>query len=206
MFAYTLKQFKPAFLMLVVLTLVTGAAYPAFITGVGQALFPVQAGGSLLEKDSKVIGSALIGQPFADPAHFWGRPSATSPKPYDASASSGSNLGPTNPDYLASVRERAAKLSETDASGPASSAPSVPVDLVTASGSGLDPHISPAAAFYQITRVAKATGLDAARLRLLVDQHVEGRQFGVLGEARVNVLKLNLALDALVAGDGEKKQ
>jgi K+-transporting ATPase ATPase C chain len=191
MFSSALKQIKPAFLILVVLTLLTGAVYPGFITGLTQLLFPRQAEGSLLEKDGKVIGSALIGQPFADPGHFWGRPSATSPKPYDASASLGSNLGPTNPDYLVTVAQRAAAMQRENGEGP------VPVELVTASGSGLDPHISPAAAFYQVPRVAKAAGLDPNQVQALVVRHVEGRQFGVLGEERVNVLKLNFALDAM---------
>jgi potassium-transporting ATPase KdpC subunit len=195
MLAYALKQCRPALLMLVLLTLLAGAVYPGVVTGVSRLLFPDQAGGSLLVTQGKIVGSALIGQPFADPAHFWGRPSATAPKPYDASASSGSNLGPTNSDYLASVEERAAGMRQKNGEGP------VPVELVTASGSGLDPHISPAAAFYQIPRIAKATGLDKNLVQKLVEQHVEGRQFGVLGEARVNVLKLNLALDAL---GGEK--
>lgn len=196
MFSDALKQIKPALLMLVALTLLTGAVYPSVITGLAQVLFPDQAGGSLLEKGGTIVGSALIGQPFADPAHFQGRPSATSPKPYDASASSGSNLGPTNPDYLATVKDRADALRQENGEGP------VPVELVSASGSGLDPHVSPAAAFYQVPRVAKATGLDAKLVQQLVEQHVEGRQLGVLGEPRVNVLTLNLALDALA---GQKK-
>lgn len=191
MFSCALQQLKPALLMLVVLTILTGLVYPGIITGVSHTLFPIQAAGSLIEKDGKVIGSALIGQPFADPAHFQGRPSATSPKPYDASASSGSNLGPTNPAYLSTVVERVAGLRQDNGDGP------VPIELATASGSGLDPHISPAAAFYQVPRVAKAKGLDVKKVHELVENSVEGRQFGVLGEARVNVLKLNLALDAL---------
>lgn len=196
MLSYTIKQCKPALLVLVVLTLLTGAVYPGLITGLAQLFFPRQANGSLMEKDGQVIGSALIGQPFADASHFWGRPSATSPKPYDASSSSGSNLGPTNPDYLVTVAQRTAALQRENGEGP------VPVELVTASGSGLDPHISPAAAYYQVPRVAKATGLDSNQVGKLVEQHVKGRQFGVLGEERVNVLALNLALDALA---GKKK-
>jgi K+-transporting ATPase ATPase C chain len=192
----TLQQLRPAIFMLVVLTLITGLAYPALITGVAQALFPGRANGSLLTKDGTVVGSALIGQPFAAPTHFWGRPSATSPKPYDASSSSGSNLGPTNPDFLSSVKDRVEAMRKENGDGP------VPVDLVTASGSGLDPDISPAAAFYQVARVAKATGLDQNAVRKLVERNVEGRQFGVFGEPRVNVLKLNLALDTLA---GTKK-
>ena len=179
-----------------VLTVLTGAAYPGLITGLAQLFFPRQAGGSLVEKDGRVIGSALLGQPFGDAAHFWGRPSATSPKPYDAAASAGSNLGPTNPDTLDAVAKRAAALRRENGDGP------IPVELVTASGSGLDPHISPAAAYYQVPRVAKATGLDADQVRKLVERQVEGRQLGVLGEERVNVLALNLALDALA---GKKK-
>ena len=196
MFSYALQQMKPAVFLLVVLTILTGLVDPGIVTGVSQTLFPVQAAGSLIEKDGKVVGSALIGQPFADPAHFQGRPSATSPKPYDASASSGSNLGPTNPSYLATVEERVTGLRQDNGDTP------VPIELVTASGSGLDPHISPAAAFYQVPRVAKARGLDVKKLHELVENSVEGRQFGVLGEARVNVLKLNLVLDAMT---GQKK-
>ncbi len=196
MFSETIQQCKSALRVLAVLTLLTGAVYPGLITGLAQLVFPGQASGSLVEKDGKVIGSALVGQPFADPSHFWGRPSATSPKPYDASSSSGSNLGPTNPDYLDTVAKRAAALRQEHGEGP------VPVELVTASGSGLDPHVSPAAAYYQVSRVARATGLDPSQVRTLVERHVEGRQFGVLGEERVNVLALNLALDALA---GKKK-
>lgn len=198
MFANMLKELKPAILVVVVLTLLTGLAYPALITGVSQVLFPAQANGSLLSRNGKVVGSELIGQPFADPKHFWGRPSATSPKPYDASSSSGSNLGPTNPDYLSSVEDRVKAMREANGGdGP------VPGDLVTASGSGLDPHISPAAGFYQVPRVAKATGLPEDAVRKLVEAHVEARQLGVLGEPRVNVLKLNLALDEMA---GQKKK
>ncbi|WP_428560268.1 MAG: potassium-transporting ATPase subunit KdpC [Solidesulfovibrio sp. DCME] len=193
MLARFLEQAKPALLVLVVLTLLTGVVYPACVTGLAQALFPNQANGSLLSKDGRIVGSALIGQPFADPAHFQGRPSATAPRPYDAAASSGSNLGPTNPDYLETVAERAAALRRENGPGP------VPVELATASASGLDPHLSPAAAFYQVPRVAKAAGLEPEAVRALVARHVEGRQWGILGEERVNVLALNLALDALAA-------
>ncbi len=182
---------RPALMMLLVLTIITGVAYPFAVTGIAQLLFPHQANGSLIYKDGKPIGSALIGQPFDDPKYFWGRPSATAPFPYNAAASSGSNLGPTNPVLMEAVNVRVAALKQTD---PGNDAP-VPVDLVTASGSGLDPHISPAAAEYQVRRVARVRGRDEAVVRTLVMQHTEGRQLGMLGERRVNVLALNLALD-----------
>jgi K+-transporting ATPase ATPase C chain len=185
------RELKPAFLFLLVLTVVAGAAYPALVTGITQALFPRQANGSLIVKDGKAIGSALIGQPFSDPKYFWGRPSATSPMPYNAGASSGSNQGPLNPALEEAVKARIAALKESD---PSQAAP-IPVDLVTASASGLDPHVSPAAALWQVPRVARGRGLPEAEVRALVERHTEGRQFGVLGEPRVNVLRLNLALD-----------
>jgi K+-transporting ATPase ATPase C chain len=162
------------------------------VTGIAQLLFPRQANGSLIVKDGKVVGSELIGQQFSDPKHFWGRPSATSPYPYNAAASSGSNQGPTNPALSDAVAARVKALKEAD---PGNTLP-VPVDLVTASGSGLDPHISIAAADYQVSRVAKARGLDPAKVRELVAKHTEGRQWGFLGEPRVNVLELNLDLDS----------
>ena len=188
-------QFRPALVMLIVMTALTGAIYPAAVTGVAQVLFPKQANGSLIEKDGKAVGSALIGQSFSDPKNFWPRPSATSPYPNNASASSGSNQGPLNPALTDAVEGRIKALREAD---PGNTAP-VPVDLVTASASGLDPQISPAAAEYQVNRVAKARGVDAAVVRNLVSEHTEGRQWGFFGEPRVNVLQLNLALDAMAA-------
>jgi K+-transporting ATPase ATPase C chain len=187
------KQLRPALVSLALLTVVTGVLYPVVVTGIAQILFPRQANGSLIEKDGKAVGSDLIGQPFDDPKYFWSRPSATSPFPNNAGASSGSNQGPTNPALTKAVQDRIDALRTAD---PDTKSP-IPVDLVTASGSGLDPHISPAAALYQVHRVAKVRGMDEAALRQLVEQQTEGRQFGFLGEPGVNVLKLNLALDSL---------
>jgi K+-transporting ATPase ATPase C chain len=184
-------QLRPAVSLLVVMTLLTGVAYPLLVSGVAQGLMPGPANGSLIESGGKPVGSKLIGQPFSDPGHFWGRPSATSPVGYNASASSGSNQGPTNKMLTDAVADRIKALTDADPENKTR----VPVDLITASASGLDPHISPAAAEYQVQRVARARKLDAARLRDLVAQHTEARQFGVLGEPRVNVLTLNLALD-----------
>jgi potassium-transporting ATPase KdpC subunit len=188
-----LAHFRAAIISLAVLTVITGIAYPLIVTGIAQVVFPRQANGSLIVKDGKPAGSALIGQPFDDPKYFWPRPSATSPFADNASASSGSNLSPTNPDLVKAVQARVDALRAAD---PGNTAP-VPVDLVTASGSGLDPHISPAAALYQVSRVAKARKLDPAKVRDLVEKHIEGRLWGLLGEPRVNLLELNLALDAL---------
>ena len=184
-------QIRPALVTLLVLSMLTGLAYPALVTAIAQVVFPSQANGSLIVKDGKAVGSTLIGQPFDDPKYFWGRPSATSPFGYNAGASSGSNLGPTNPALTKAVQDRVDALRAAD---PGNTAP-VPVDLVTASGSGLDPHLSPAAALYQVGRVAKARTMDEAAVRRLVEERIEGRTFGVLGEPRVNVLSLNLALD-----------
>ncbi len=176
---------------LALFTVITGVAYPLVVTGVARVLFPWQASGSIIVKDGKPVGSALIGQPFDDPKYFWPRPSATSPYAYNAGSSSGSNLSPTNPDLVKAVQGRVDALRAAD---PGNTAP-VPVDLVTASGSGLDPDISPAAALYQVSRVARVRKMNPDTVRQLVEQHTEGRTFGVLGEPRVNVLELNLALD-----------
>jgi len=184
---------RPAVTLFILLSIITGLIYPLLVTGIGQALFPQQAAGSLIERDGKLIGSRLIGQPFTDPKYFWGRPSATSPYAYNAAASGGSNLGPLNPALKAAVESRVKALRIAD---PGNAAP-VPVDLVTASASGLDPHISPAAAEYQVTRVARARGLAPETVRNLVTQQTENRQWGIFGEPRVNVLELNLALDPL---------
>jgi len=182
---------RPAIVMTVVLTVITGLAYPVVVTGIAQILFPSHANGSLIYKDGKPVGSRLIGQPFDDPKYFWSRPSATSPYPDNSGSSGGSNLGPTNPDLQKAVQGRIDALKAAD---PGNTDP-IPVDLVTASGSGLDPDISPAAALYQVHRVAKARNLSEETVRTLVADHTQGRQFGFLGEPRVNVLALNLALD-----------
>jgi K+-transporting ATPase ATPase C chain len=186
-----LKQLRAALVMLIALVVITGLLYPAVITGIAQVLFPQQANGSLIVKDGKVVGSSLIGQSFDDPRYFWGRLSATGTYPYNAAASGGSNLGPLNEVLTQTVQSRIDALRQAD---PGNAAP-IPVDLVTASGSGLDPHISPAAAEYQLPRVARVRGMDVSAVRQLVDQHTTGRILGIFGERTVNVLELNLALD-----------
>lgn len=186
------QELRPALLMFLVFTVITGVLYPLGVTGVAGLFFPNQAGGSLIEKEGEVVGSRLIGQPFDDPKYFWSRPSATGPTAYNAAASSGSNLGPTNEVLKKAIADRVAALKAAD---PENIDP-VPVDLVTASGSGLDPHISPAAAYYQVGRVAKARGLSKETVDELVAQQTEGRRW-VLDEHRVNVLELNLVLDQL---------
>jgi K+-transporting ATPase ATPase C chain len=186
------NELKPAVLLFVVLSAITGLVYPFAVTGIAQGVFPRQANASMIESNGKAAGSELIGQPFGSPKYFWSRPSATSPYPYNASSSSGSNQGPTNPALTDAVSARVKALRVADPENKAS----VPADLVTASGSGLDPHISPAAAEYQVGRVAKARNVDPQKVRALVAAATEGRQLGFFGEPRVNVLRLNLALDA----------
>lgn len=192
------SSLRPALVLLALFTALTGVAYPLVVTGIAQVVFPTRANGSLIREGDRVVGSELIGQPFSDPGHFWGRPSATSPHAYNAGASSGSNLGPLSPALAEAVKVRVAALRAADPGNDAA----VPVDLVTASASGLDPHVSPAAALFQVGRVARARGLPEERVRALVERHVEGRTFGILGVARVNVLRLNLALDHLAREGG----
>jgi K+-transporting ATPase ATPase C chain len=187
------NQIRPAVIGLLLFTLITGVIYPLVITGIAQIIFPWQANGSLILSDGQARGSELIGQPFDDPRYFWGRPSATTPFPYNAASSTGSNLGPANPALIDAVRSRIAALKASD---PGNNLP-IPVDLVTASGSGLDPQISPAAAYYQVARVARVRGISEQLVRQLVDQFTQSRWLGILGEPRVNVLELNLALDRI---------
>jgi K+-transporting ATPase ATPase C chain len=191
--ATLLASLRPALVLFLLLTVLTGFLYPLAVTGVAQLLFPAQAAGSIVTRDGHAVGSRLIGQGFSDPKYFWSRPSATTPQPYNGTASTGSNLGPLNPALRDAIKARVAALRAAD---PGNGAP-VPIDLVTASGSGLDPEISLAAANYQAARVARARGLAPERVQALIAQHAEGRLLGILGEPRVNVLELNLALDAL---------
>jgi K+-transporting ATPase ATPase C chain len=184
---------RPAITLLILMTVITGIVYPLLVTGVAKVLFPGEAAGSLIVKDGKPVGSRLIGQPFSDPRYFWSRPSATGPQPYNGLASGGSNLGPLNPALAEAVKARIAALRAAD---PANHAP-VPVDLVTASASGLDPDISPAAAYFQADRIARLRHLSPQRVRALIADHTRGRLLGVIGAPRVNVLELNLALDNL---------
>ena len=188
-----LASLRPALVLFLLLTVLTGFLYPLVVTGLAQLLFPARAAGSLVTRDGHAVGSRLIGQSFSDPKYFWSRPSATTPQPYNGTASTGSNLGPLNPALRDAIKPRVAALRGAD---PGNSAP-VPIDLVTASASGLDPEISLAAANYQAARVARARGLAPERVQALIAQHAEGTLLGVLGEPRVNVLELNLALDAL---------
>jgi K+-transporting ATPase ATPase C chain len=188
-----IRELRPALMVFLLLTVITGVLYPGVVTVIGSVFFSQEASGSVIERDGKAVGSSLLGQPFTSPKYFWSRPSATGPHPYNGAVSSGSNQGPTNPALETAIRDRIAALRAAD---PGNTQP-VPADLVTASGSGLDPHISPAAAEYQVARVARERGLDQAQVRKLVQDATQGRTFGVLGEPRVNVLELNLALDTL---------
>ncbi|MCL4560131.1 MAG: potassium-transporting ATPase subunit KdpC [Chloroflexi bacterium] len=191
----TLAYLRPTLILFALLVVLTGLVYPLAITGIAQALFPFQANGSLIRSSTggSAVGSALIGQSFDNPKYFWGRVSDTSPYPYNGASSAGSNLGPTNPALIQQVKQRIADLKKYD---PGNTQP-IPVDLVTASGSGLDPDISPAAAYYQAGRVARERGLSVATVDALIQQHIQGRFLGILGEPSVNVLELNLALDKL---------
>jgi potassium-transporting ATPase KdpC subunit len=184
---------RPAVIFMVVMTILTGVIYPIVITGIAQVVFPHQANGSLIREGDKVVGSTLVGQPFDDPKYFWSRPSATGPFPYNAGASSGSNLGPIEPNLTSAFKTRADALKQADPGNEKR----IPVDLITASGSGLDPHISPAAAEYQLSRVARIRGINPDAVRKLVEKHTQNRTFALLGEERVNVLTLNRALDEI---------
>lgn len=192
-----LQKVRIAIVLTVLLSVLTGLLYPAVITGIAQLVFPWQANGSFINQNGKSVGSLLIGQSFTNPSYFWGRPSATPPFPYNAESSTGSNLGPSNPDFLSLIKQRVNLLK---ASNPQNSR-AIAVDLVTASGSGLDPEISPEAAFYQVSRIAKARGISEQIIQSLVKKSIKKRYIGILGEPRVNVLEINLALDRLAKGD-----
>jgi K+-transporting ATPase ATPase C chain len=187
-----LRQIKPGLFILIFFTILTGIVYPVLVTGIAQLVFPWKANGSLVKKNGNFIGSFLIGQSFSDPRYFYSRPSATSPFPYNGEASSGSNMGPSNPDFIATVKERVLNFHRIDTSNHL-----IPVDLATASGSGLDPDISPYAAFYQIPRIAKLRNMPESEIKQLIERLIQKRQFSIFGESRVNVLQLNLALDEL---------
>lgn len=193
MFKELIAQMRTALILLILMTVLTGLLYPLAVTGLAQLFFPQKANGSLIEMNNRVIGSRLIGQSFTSNAYFWGRPSATSPSPYNGEASSGSNLGPTNPIFFATVKERITQLKQASPQNNNV----IPGDLVTASGSGLDPEISPQAAFYQVARIAKERNLSEKEVHTLIEQHIQNRTLGLLGEPRINVLELNLALDHL---------
>lgn len=196
------RTLRNAFTTLLFLTILTGIVYPAAVTGLSQAIFPDQANGSIITKNGRPVGSTLIGQQFDVPQYFWGRPSATSPYPCNGASSAGSNLGPNNPELIRALQARIARLKAADPGNGAA----IPVDLVTASASGLDPHISPAAAEYQVKRIARARNLDESAVRALVEKNTQGRWLGVIGEPGVNVLTLNLALDTLRQPEKEKIQ
>ena len=191
MFTETINQLKIAFILLILFTVLTGLIYPSIVTGIAQLLFPWKANGSFIEHNNKTVGSQLIGQSFSDPKYFWGRASATTPFPYNAASSSGSNLAPSNPELLTKIKARVTQLREAD---PQNSS-RIPVDLATASGSGLDPEISPLAAFYQASRIAKARGRSEKEIQQLINENIHHRSLGILGEPRVNVLQLNIALN-----------
>lgn len=200
MFIETVRSVKVAFLLVIFFTILTGLIYPLLITGLAQLLFPWQANGSLITENNKAVGSVLIGQSFDSSSYFWGRPSATTPYPYNSESSSGSNLGPSNPSFLSSIKDRVSIIQKSNPENHQA----VPVDLVTASGSGLDPEISPLAALYQIPRIAKARHLSEADIQSLVQSQQKNRTLGLLGEPRINVLQLNLALDKLVISSKSK--
>jgi len=200
MFRIAIDQFKIALILVISFTILTGLIYPVAVTGIAQLIFPKQANGSLVQINGKTVGSLLIGQSFTNPKYFWSRPSATTPFPYNGESSSGSNMGPSNPDFLATVKTRIADLGQFDSQ----TKHLIPIDLITASGSGLDPEISPLAAFYQVPRIAKIRHIPEKELQELIANLIQNRTFGILGEPRVNVLQLNIALDNLGSNDARK--